>query len=110
MPRKPTSTHLPSRRCTSSSSLNGALVCGRLARSLYGTRDAPSLWERFAAAQLKPLGFVRGSASSCVFRHASRDLVVVVHGDDFVFAGVDADLEWVHRELEAKMLFKKVGT
>ena len=35
---------------------------------------------------------------------------MVVHGDDFVFAGVDADLEWVHRELKSKMLLKKVGT
>ena len=85
-------------------------VCGRLVRSLYGTRDAPLLWERFAATQLKVMGFIRGSASSCVFRHVSRDLVVVVHGDDFVFAGVDADLEWAHHELGGKMLLKQVGT
>ena len=26
------------------------------------------------------------------------------------FAGVDADLEWVHRKLETKMLLNKVGT
>ena len=69
-------------------------VCGWLVRS-HGTWDAPSLWERFAAAQLESLGFVRGSASPCVFRHVSRDLVVVAHGDDFVFAGIDVDLEWV---------------
>ena len=85
-------------------------ICGRLVRSLYGTRDAPLLWERFAATQLKVMGFVRGSASSCVFCHVSRDLVVVVHGDDFVFAGVDADLEWAHHELGGKMLLKQVGT
>ena len=84
--------------------------CGRLVRSLYGTRDAPSLWERFAAAQLEALGFVRGMASPCVFRHTSRDLAVVLHGDDFVFAGADADLDWAHRELEVKMLLKRVGT
>ena len=35
--------------------------CARLLRSLYGTRDAPALWEAFAAAQLQQLGFVRGS-------------------------------------------------
>ena len=67
---------------------------------MYGTRDAPSFWEKFAASQLEGLGFIRGRASSCVFRHASRDLVAVVHGDDFVFAGVDADLAWVHCALE----------
>ena len=85
-------------------------VCGRLIRSLYGTRDAPALWERFAASQLEDLGFIRGSASPCVFRHASRDLVVLIHGDDFVFAGAAADLVWVHKELEQRILLKKVGT
>ena len=84
--------------------------CGRLVRSLYGTRDAPSLWEKFAASQLEGLGFIRGLASSCVFRHASRDFVAVVHGDDFVFAGVDADLAWAHSALKENILLKKVGT
>ena len=83
---------------------------GRLLGSLYGTRDAPSLWEKFAASQLEGPGFIRGLASSCVFRHASRDIVAVVHGDDFVFAGVDADLAWVHCALEEKFLLKKVGS
>ena len=35
-------------------------VCGRLIRSLYGMRDAPALWERFLAAQLEAVGFIRG--------------------------------------------------
>jgi len=83
--------------------------CGRLVRSLYGTRDAPSLWERFAAAQLEALGFVRGRASPCAFSHPLRDLMIVIHGDDFVIAGHDADLEWICRELDRKILLKKVG-
>ena len=33
----------------------------RLVRSLYGTRDAPTLWEAYAAAQLHALGFRRGA-------------------------------------------------
>ena len=63
---------------------------------------------KFAASQLEGLGFIRGLAS--VFRHASRDLVAVVHGDDFVFAGVDADLAWAHSALKENILLKKVGT
>ena len=83
--------------------------CGRLVWSLYGTRDAPSLSEKFAASRLEGLGF-RGLASSFVFRHASRDLVAVLRGDDFVFAGFDADLAWAHCALEENTLLKKVGT
>ena len=84
--------------------------CGRLVRSLYGTRDAPSLWEKFAASQLDGLGFIRGLASSWVLWHASRDLVAVVHGDDFVFTGVDADLAWAHCALKENIFPKKVRT
>ena len=47
--------------------------CGKLVRSQHGTRDAPSLWERFAAAQLEALGFTRGRASPCTFGSGSDD-------------------------------------
>ena len=63
-------------------------MCARLRRSLYGTRDAPARWEAFLSKQLEGKGFVRGSASPCCYRHSSKDLSCVVHGDDFVFAGV----------------------
>ena len=108
MLRKPISTHTPSGKCSSSCLLRAGAQA--FAGSLYGTRDAPSLREMFAASQLEGLGFIRGLASSCVLRHASRDLVAVVHGDDFVFAGVDVDLAWVHCALEKSILLKKVGT
>ena len=85
-------------------------VCGRLIRCLYGTRDAPALWERFHGSQLEAIGFERGQANPCLFRHRSRDLIVVVHGDDFSFAGAEADLEWVSGELESRILLKRVGT
>ena len=43
--------------------------CAKLRRSLYGTRDAPKLWEAFLAEQLAALGFVRGRASPCCYHH-----------------------------------------
>ena len=59
----------------------------RLIRSLYGTRDAPALWEAYAAAQLQALGFQRGRSNACVFFHPGRGLRCLVHGDDFVVTG-----------------------
>ena len=35
--------------------------------------------------------------------------MIVIHGDDFVVAGRDTDLEWVVTELSGKILMKKVG-
>ena len=29
-----------------------------------------------------------------IFRHEEKDLLGVVHGDDFVFGGNDEDLKW----------------
>ena len=83
--------------------------CGRLRRCLYGTRDAPARWEAYLAAELRKFGFVQGSASTCCFRHESRDIRCVVHGDDFVFAGSDRDLDWVQSCMEKSFLVKVVG-
>lgn len=82
---------------------------GWLRRMLYGTRDAPQRWEAFLASELLKHGFIRGKASSCVFVDSTRDLRCVVHGDDFIFAGADADLEWIEARMHESFLIKIVG-
>jgi len=67
--------------------------CCRLLRSLYGTRDAPRLWEEFAAECLTSIGFQRGKACAVCFRHPQRQLNCLMHGDDFLLAGRACDLE-----------------
>ena len=74
-------------------------TCGHLKRRLNGTRDAPARWEAFLASELKKHGFVQGAAGPCCFYHPTKELRCVVHGDDFVFAGVEEALKWV----EARM-------
>ena len=41
-----------------------------------------------------------------IFRHEEKDLIGVVQGDDFVFAGNDEDLKWVAKVLAAKFVIK----
>ena len=84
--------------------------CGLLRRCLYGTRDAPSQWEKFMAAQLERMGFARGKASPSCFFHRIRDLRCVVHGDDFSFCGLEKDLDWATQRMEQLFLCKVVGT
>ena len=55
------------------------------------------------------MGFKRGRASPCCFSHRSRDLVCVVHGDDFIFAGKEEELDWVEKEMHARFLTKVMG-
>ena len=57
--------------------------CGRLRKAMYGTRDAPSLWEAHYAGVLAKEGFVQGLSTPCVFTHSTLNPRLVVHGDDF---------------------------
>ena len=83
--------------------------CGRLRRCLYGTRDAPKRWEAYLSGEFRKMGFLQGVASACCFRNENRDVRCVVHGDDFVFVGRDADLAWIEQEMAKSFLTKVVG-
>ena len=48
--------------------------------------------------------FQRGLTSPCRYRHSSKDLSCVVHGDDFVLVGVDSDLEWARQQMEKSIV------
>ena len=61
--------------------------CGKLNFWLYGFRRAASAWEDFYAKVLENMGFVRGMGCPVIFRHEAKEVVVAVHGDDFVVGG-----------------------
>lgn len=60
---------------------------GKLRLSVYGTKDAVCNWQETLAAHLVGLGFVQGRGHPCVFTHAARGILCMVHGDDYVRAG-----------------------
>ena len=78
-------------------------------RCVYGTRDAGALWEDTYRAALEDMGFKSGVASPCIFSHADRDLVCVVHGDDFTTLGNDDNLNWYEAELAKHFELKLRG-
>ena len=67
--------------------------CGKLNVSMYGTQDAASNWEHEYSTHLMGHGFLRAKSSSCVFWSPRTGVRCVVHGDDFTFAGTDAELD-----------------
>ena len=83
--------------------------CGRLLKSMYGTRDAAQNWEEHYSMVHKDIGFEQGRASSCVFRHKQRDIIVVIHGDDFTALGHEKDLDWYREQIQNKMSTKVKG-
>ena len=75
-------------------------MCGKLVYWLYGFRKAASEWEKFYAERLKWAGFKRGEGCPVVFHHSGRDVSGAVHGDDFVFTGLEADLRWMAQHMK----------
>ena len=54
-------------------------------------------WYRLWPAQLKQL------IVHAAFGHSTRDLDMVVHGDDFIVAGDGDDLDWLSQKLNEKL-------
>lgn len=72
-------------------------MCGRLKKSMYGTRDAASNWEECYSQRLGQYGFKAGLTSPCIMYHEERSIRLVVHGDDFTFLCHHEDLCWVEK-------------
>ena len=83
--------------------------CGKLIHWLYGCRPAAQAWEEHYSALLVKDGFRRLRTVPVVFVHEQRDLCGVVHGDDFVWVGLDDDLDWVLKILEGTYELKNRG-
>ena len=77
-------------------------LCGKLQKSLYGTRDAGANWHAAYSAFLQRVGFQQGSANPCHFTDALRGIKGLVHGDDFLFTGSKAQLSTLRKQFEAE--------
>ena len=81
-------------------------VCAKLKNALYGTRAAASCWADCYTDILLRNGFTRGRSSPCLFHNKDRDVLTLVHGDDFTSTAAAKDLEWLdgilHKELAVK--------
>ena len=62
-------------------------MCGKLLKSMYGTRDAGLNWEATVAKVMISIGFERGVSNPCVYYHPQKNIRTEVHGDDFVIIG-----------------------
>ena len=78
-------------------------------RCVYGTRDAGQIWEDCYRDALIGIGFTSGISNPCVFHHATRDISIVVHGDDFTALGLDEDLDWYEGQLKEHFEIKVRG-
>jgi hypothetical protein len=74
----------------------------KLNLSLHGTRDAAQKCAAEYTGYLVSIGFEAGKATPCDFKHATREIFVWVHGDDFTVIGPDEELKWMEGQLKAR--------
>ena len=60
---------------------------GLMKKSMYGTEDAASNWERDWQEHVKSWCFQLGLSSKNLFHHGRHQVSGMTHGDDFVFTG-----------------------
>ena len=64
-----------------------------LNRALYGTRDAPQLWGEEVKRKMIAMGFISSTLQPSVYYHKEKDIMVVVHVDDFLASGEQDQLD-----------------
>ena len=85
---------------------DGGLV-GKLRKAMYGTRDAPQIWQREVQKSMESIGFSMSILQPSVYYHRGKRMVVVVHVDDFLCSGNIDDLEWLYQSLVQKYDMKR---
>ena len=70
-------------------------ICGKLKKSLYGTRDAGANWYQAYTNFLLSIDLLQGSTNPCHFFSGDHTLKGIVHGDDFLSIGEHADQEYL---------------
>ena len=79
----------------------------RLQKAMYGTRDAPAIWQKEVRRTMGALQFRCSKYNSCVHAHIERDILVNVHVDDFLCLASRTNLEWFYQQLSKEYLLKR---
>ena len=64
------------------------------------------------SAHLEGIGFIMGRGHPSVFWHPGRQVMLLVHGDDYVSAGDEESMTWLEEELAKayEIQIQKLGT
>ena len=72
---------------------------GLMRKSMYGTGDAASNWERHWQGHVQKWGFQVGLSSNNLFHHKEDRVSGLTHGDDFVLTRATEKLLEVERKM-----------
>ena len=60
---------------------------------MYGTRDAPAMWQEHLEHTFSSIGFKVSSVAPCVYHHPDLEVCAVAHVDDVLFEGSRSALD-----------------
>ena len=83
--------------------------CALLLKTMYGTRDASSTWQRDYSELMKKYEFVAGKAWPCIFYCEKEDIRLLVHGDDFFCLADDEGHAYVDKALKERYEYRCDG-
>ena len=72
---------------------------GKPERAMYGTRDAPMIWQDHLRKTLTDMKFKESVIHPGVFQHETRDIFLCVYVDDLLCKGIREDLIWLKKQL-----------
>ena len=84
-------------------------MCARLLKTMYGAQDASHVWQEHYTKKLLERGFVQGQAWTSVFRHPDKDVMLLVHGDDFLVLGDEDGQKYLKDTLSERYEFRCDG-
>jgi len=85
----------------------GGKYVGKLRKAMYGTRDAPQVWQAEVKETMIELGFEPLISTPCVYKNSKTGVRVVAHVDDFMCTGPKNELNKLQKDLEKK--YKMTG-
>ena len=68
---------------------------------MYGTREAAAAWQAKVTEVMVGAGFHKSVINPCIFVHNDKFIESMIHGDDFISAGEEPDLNRFNKVLEA---------
>ena len=89
---------------------SGEKECGLLMKPMYGTQDAPKIWQSQYTNLLESANIKRGRSHASVFYRDSDGTRIVVHGDDFLVLSDSQGLQEIDDLLLSAYELKRLGT
>ena len=86
--------------------------CGLSLKNTCGTRDSAANFAEIVVDTLTNMKFEVVEFNPCLCKHASKDIILVYHGDDgdhFVILVDENDLQWLAKEMNEALIVRVRG-